>query len=392
MRGIKAEGGWAVVATEETEVHHTSDISPYVEGRIWDDRDIPAHVMLTDAVHEHGALAAIQLVHNGMGAGNSYTRIPPMGPSHRSVSGDISPIQARRMDKSDIADLRKWHRQAVARSLQAGYDIVYVYAGHGGTTLQHFLSRQYNDRDDEYGGSLENRARLLREVLEDTLEEVDGRAGVACRLAIDELIGDCGIQRDDMAELLGLIGELPDVWDFVAGYWEDDSVTSRFGPENDREDLLRGLKELTTKPVVGVGRFTSPDTMVRMVKQGVLDFIGAARPSIADPFLPSKIEEGRADEIRECIGCNICVAGDWTMSPIRCTQNPSMGEEWRWPPGRRGGAMGSVARSAIRSNIRMGSRFSLPTTCSTAFAPRGGASRSTTTITTTWVESSPSLS
>ncbi len=334
MRGIKAEGGWAVVATEETEIHHTSDISPAIEGRIWDDRDIPAHALVTDAIHEHGALAAIQLVHNGMWAGNFYTRIPPMGPSHRAVAGDISPIQARRMDKSDIVDLRRWHRQAVARSLEAGYDIVYVYAGHNGTTLQHFLSPQYNDRTDEYGGSLENRARLLREVLEDTFEEVDGRAGVACRLAIDELIGDRGLRRDDMDELMSLIGELPDVWDFVAGPWEDDSVTSRFGPENNREDLLRGLKELTAKPVIGVGRFTSPDTMVRMVNQGVLDFIGAARPSIADPFLPNKIEEGRANEIRECIGCNICVAGDWTMSPIRCTQNPAMGEEWRrgWHP------------------------------------------------------------
>jgi len=73
-----------------------------------------------------------------------------------------------------------------------------------------------------------------------------------------------------------------------------------------------------------------------MIRQGILDFIGAARPSIADPFLPRKIEEGRLDEIRECIGCNICVSGDWTMSPIRCTQNPSMGDEWRrgWHPER----------------------------------------------------------
>ena len=85
-----------------------------------------------------------------------------------------------------------------------------------------------------------------------------------------------------------------------------------------------------------MGRFTSPDTMVRMIRQGILDFIGAARPSIADPYLPRKIEEGRLEDIRECIGCNICVTGDYTMSPIRCTQNPSMGEEWRrgWHPER----------------------------------------------------------
>lgn len=334
MRGMKAEGGWAVIATEETEIHHSSETAPYIEGRIWDDRDIPAHLLVTDAIHAHGSLAAIELVHSGMAAANKYSRIPPMGPSHRPVRGDLYPIQSRRMDRHDIADLRRWHREAVARSLEAGYDIVYVYAGHDLSTLQHFLSRRYNDRSDEYGGSLENRARLLREVLEDTLEEVDGRGGVACRIAVDELIGDKGFTRDEMGELMTIIGDMPDVWDFMVGSWPDDSVTSRFGPENQREDLMKGLKGLTTKPVVGVGRFTSPDTMVRLVRQGVLDFIGAARPSIADPFLPRKIEEGRAEEIRECIGCNICVSGDFTMSPIRCTQNPSMGEEWRrgWHP------------------------------------------------------------
>ena len=132
------------------------------------------------------------------------------------------------------------------------------------------------------------------------------------------------------------MGELPDLWDFVAGPWEDDSATARFEDEGHQEQHVRGLKALTTKPVVGVGRFTSPDTMVRMIRDGVLDFIGAARPSIADPFLPEKIEQGRLEDIRECIGCNICVAGDATMTPIRCTQNPSMGEEWRrgWHPER----------------------------------------------------------
>ena len=94
------------------------------------------------------------------------------------------------------------------------------------------------------------------------------------------------------------------------------------------------MKQLTTKPVVGVGRFTSPDTMVSQIKRGVLDFIGAARPSIADPFLPKKIEEGRIDDIRECIGCNMCVSSDYTSTNLRCTQNPTMGEEWRrgWHP------------------------------------------------------------
>jgi dimethylamine/trimethylamine dehydrogenase len=103
------------------------------------------------------------------------------------------------------------------------------------------------------------------------------------------------------------------------GSWELDSATSRFAAEAEREPLIAGLKQLSAKPVVGVGRFTSPDTMVRQVRAGILDMIGAARPSIADPFLPAKIQAGRLDDIRECIGCNICISGDMTMSPIRCS-------------------------------------------------------------------------
>jgi dimethylamine/trimethylamine dehydrogenase len=335
MRGVKAEGGWAVVCTEEVELHHSTDVAGYVEGRLWDDADIPMHERLVEKVHEHGSLAGIELVYSGMTAANLYVRQPPMGPSHLPVQ-TTDPVQARRMSKRDIADLRRWHRAAVERSLRAGYDLVYVYAAHGLTTIQHFLSRRYNDRTDEYGGSIENRARLLREVLEDTVEQVAGRAAVACRICVDEQVGDRGIDRGEIEAVLGMVGELPDVWDFMVGEWDFDSLTSRFAEEGAQEQYVRGLKSLTSKPVVGVGRFTSADTMVRMVRDGVLDMIGAARPSIADPFLPVKIEEGRWEDIRECIGCNICVTGDATATPIRCTQNPSMGEEWRrgWHPER----------------------------------------------------------
>jgi dimethylamine/trimethylamine dehydrogenase len=116
--------------------------------------------------------------------------------------------------------------------------------------------------------------------------------------------------------------------------WSNDSIASRFGKEGHQEKYIAFVKGLTTKPVVGVGRYTSPDSMVSAIQRGVIDLIGAARPSIADPFLPNKIREGRTEDIRECIGCNICVTGDTRFVPIRCTQNPTMGEEWRrgWHP------------------------------------------------------------
>ncbi|HET7130390.1 MAG TPA: FAD-dependent oxidoreductase [Gaiellaceae bacterium] len=335
MRGVKAEGGWAVVCTEEVDFHPDSDTSGFIEGRLWDDADIPMHERLVAEVHAHNSLAGIELVHNGMASANLYGRIPPAGPSHLPVKG-YEPIQARAMTHDDIGALRRRHRAAVRRALTAGYDLVYVYAAHNLSTFQHFLSPWSNLRDDDYGGALGNRVRLLREVLEDTREECDGRAAVACRIVVDELHGTDGIQRGEMDALFALIGELPDVWDVMVGAWEDDSLASRFGREAWTEEHFRGIKQLTSKPVVGIGWLTSPDTMVRLVQSGVLDLIGAARPSIADPFLPVKIEEGRLEDIRECIGCNVCVTGDWTMTPIRCTQNPSMGEEWRrgWHPER----------------------------------------------------------
>ena len=335
MRRIKAEGGWAVVCTEQVEIHPTSDIGPFIELRLWDDQDLPALARIADKIHEGGALAGIELAHNGLNSPNLISREPPLGPQNLPVvSWNYDPVQAREMTKADIADMRYWHREAVRRSLQAEYDIVYVYAGHAIGGLHHFLSRRYNNRTDEYGGSIENRVRLLREILEDTREVCDGKAAVACRISVDELLGDDGITRAEIEDVIGMLGDHPDLWDFVLGSWEDDSVTSRFGPEAEQEPYVRGLKALTTKPVVGVGRFTSPDMMVHQIKTGVLDLIGAARPSIADPFLPRKIETGNLEDIRECIGCNICVSGDFTMSPIRCTQNPTMGEEFRrgWHP------------------------------------------------------------
>ncbi len=335
MRRVKAEGGWAVVCTEQVEIHPTSDIAPFIELRIWDEQDLPALARIADAVHEGGALAGIELAHNGLNAPNLYSREIPLAPGHLPVATfSYDPVQARAMTKADIADLRRWHRTAVRRSLQVGYDLVYVYAGHALGGIHHFLSPRYNQRTDEYGGSPRNRMRLLREILEETYEEVSGRAAVACRITIDERLGHTGISRPQIEEILGELGEHPDLWDFVLGSWEDDSNTSRFGPEGEQEEYVAGLKQLTSKPVVGVGRFTSPDLMVRQVRTGILDLIGAARPSIADPFLPDKIRTGRLETIRECIGCNICVSGDFTMSPIRCTQNPTMGEEFRrgWHP------------------------------------------------------------
>ncbi|MGE5249111.1 MAG: FAD-dependent oxidoreductase [Bacteroidota bacterium] len=338
MRAVKAEGGWGVVCTEEVEIHHSTDLSPFFEGRLWDDADIPALALMADAVHKYGALAGIELTYSGRGACNLSSRTPALGAASMGITGGTGyePGQARAATRDDLHQIRKWHRSAALRAKQAGFDIIYVYAAHGLSLAMHLLSRA-NDRADEYGGALTNRVRFLRELIEDTREAVGEKCAVAVRLAVDELMGPAGLEAQGEArEIIGLLADMPDLWDVNLSGWSNDSATSRFEKQGFQERYTSFVKEITTRPVVGVGRYTSPDAMLSAIQRGVLDLIGAARPSIADPFLPTKIREGRLEDIRECIGCNICVTGDTRFVPLRCTQNPTMGEEWRrgWHPER----------------------------------------------------------
>ena len=333
MREVKAEGGWGTVCTEYCSIHPSSDDEPYPSASIWDDRDVDALSLMVEKVHAHGALAGIELWHGGAASANNYSREAPLGPTSRPA-GVTDPVQTRAMDKSDIRELKRWHLQAALRAKRAGFDIVYVYACHW-YLLRQFLSPS-NQRTDEYGGSIENRARLLRELIEETKEAVGDSCAIAVRFSASSGGEDDNQDTTEPRAVLELLADLPDLWDITVHDYTYEMGTSRFVPEAGLEQTMSWVKQVTDKPVVSVGRFTSPETMLRLVRQGVIDLVGAARPSISDPFLPEKIAAGRDDEIRECIGCNICYAGDQNGTPIRCTQNPTMGEEWRrgWHPER----------------------------------------------------------
>ena len=331
LRGMKAEGGWGTVCTEYCSIHPSSDDDPYPSASIWDDEDVRSLSLMVDKVHNHGALAGVELWHGGAASANHYSREAPLGPFSRPA-GVYDPIQTRAMDKEDIRELKRWHVEAAVRAQRAGFDIVYVYACHW-YLLKEFLNPS-NQRSDEYGGSLENRVRLLRELIEETKEAVGDTCAVAVRFAASSGGPDDDQDTAEPRAVVELLADLPDLWDITVHDYSHEMGSSRFVQEGSLEATVSWVKEVTNKPVVSVGRFTSPETMLRLVRQGVIDLVGAARPSIADPFLPQKIAEGREDDIRECIGCNICYSGDQTGTPIRCTQNPTMGEEWRkgWHP------------------------------------------------------------
>jgi dimethylamine/trimethylamine dehydrogenase len=331
MRETKAEGGWGVVCTEYCSIHPSSDESPLPTAALWDEDDVRAHALMTEKVHRHGALAGVELWHGGGTSANLMTRDGAIGARSRPSAG-LNPVQCRAMDKRDIRELRRWHVAAAKRAQRAGFDIVYVYATHG-YLLAQFLHPD-NQRTDEYGGALENRVRIVRELLEETKEAVGETCAVALRFSTSSGGPDGKPDTEEKREVVALLADLPDLWDLSVHDYSYEMGSSRFTREAALEAYVSWVKQSTQKPVVGVGRFTSPDTMLRQVKEGILDLIGAARPSIADPFLPNKIREGRLDDIRECIGCNLCYAADYQGIPIRCTQNPAMGEEYRrgWHP------------------------------------------------------------
>ncbi len=342
FRAMKAEGGWAAVSTEYCSIAPESDDMHRVSARIWDDGDVRNLSLMCDLVHEHDSLAAVELWHGGPTAPRHETRIPSLGPSQAvHMFGFGSSCKA--MDRSDIKRVRQEYVDAAKRSRAAGFDIITIHITGGGSLPHQFLLPLWNQRTDEYGGSFENRARFAVEITEQIREAVGDECAIAIRFGIDTLPapegwGDRGIRAaGEGLQFVEHLDDLVDFWDIniASTEWGEDAGPSRTHPEDFQRPFVLDVKKHTKKPVMNVGRFTSPDTMVDLVVSAQLDIIGAARPSIADPFLPLKIQEGRFDDIRECIGCNMCISR-WEIGgpPLVCTQNATSGEEYRrgWHP------------------------------------------------------------
>lgn len=342
FRATKAEGGWGAVFTEMCTISPDCDVSPLISAKLWDEDDVRSLAAMCDAVHSHGALAGVELLHTGGAAANQESRTGGRGVS-QTPNDIIIMTSARAMSRAEIRALRREHVDGALRARRAGFDLLTVFCGLG-TIPIHLLYPFYNQRTDEYGGPFENRIRFTRELLEDLREAIDDCA-IGIRFSIDTLaepygLGDGGVRAEaEGKDFIAALDRLVDYWDLNIGTlnWGEDAGPSRFFKSNHQARYTRIAKTVAIKPTVNVGRFTDPDLMVEVIRSGQCDIIGAARPSIADPFLPKKIEEGRVDDIRECIGCNMCVS-KWEQGgpPIVCTQNPTSGEEYRrgWHPER----------------------------------------------------------
>ncbi|MDR3324167.1 MAG: FAD-dependent oxidoreductase [Zoogloeaceae bacterium] len=341
MRGMKAEGGWGVVFTEYCSIHPESDEYPWTSARIWDEGDVINLRHMCDVAHQYKSLAGVQLWYGGIHSPNLESRETGRAPS--GLASNMFPsrsLYASEMDGSDILAVQNMYLLAARRAEQAGFDLLEVSGGDSTIPIQ-FLEPRYNLRTDKYGGSLENRARFYIELMTKLKREFGDRCAITTRFELDTLHGAHGIEAKEdgvrFVEMLNREG-VCDLWSVKIGdyeEWGEDAGASRYRKSGWMVPFVKEAKRVVgNTPVVVNGRFTSPDDMVAILRSGVADIIGAARPSIADPFLPNKIDEGRLEDIRECIGCNMCVSKFNQCGQMQCTQNQTAMEEYRrgWHP------------------------------------------------------------
>src|SRR6185437_8487225 len=221
---------------------------PLPYATLWDDDDVRSHALMTAAVHRHGALAGIELWHGGGCVMNRLNRSPSMSPSgtgwmptHVSYIGNQRP---RVMEREDIRALLDAQKRAAQRARSAGFDIVYVYAGMGYLPYE-FLLPEWNHRTDAYGGSVANRVRIVRELLEVTREAVAGQCAVALRISLEELRARPSERAESEAhEVVALLAEVPDLWDVKLDSSPTDCAPSRFAAEGSHEPIIDFVKKV----------------------------------------------------------------------------------------------------------------------------------------------------
>ena len=336
-RAVRAEGGWAAVSTEFSSVNSESDEFPLHSTDLWDEEDARRHALMVESVHRHGALASIELHHGGAHAMRRISRQPALSAS--GLAAELPPPAGppgtpKVMTREDIDRTRESFVDAAVRARDVGYDVIDVLAGYGYLFAQ-FLSPFHNHRTDQYGGSLENRARFWIETLSAIRSAVGDECAIATRMSL-QTQGPWGHTIEDSVALVEMADPQVDLWDLNVGSvldWGSDISPSRVIPEGSNLELFERVRAATTKPVMGVSRWTSPDAMAAAVRSGVIDIIGSARQSIADPYFPRKIAEGRIEDVRECMGINHCISR-LDRGNLTCAQNATAGEEYRrgWHP------------------------------------------------------------
>ena len=294
----------------------------------FDATTVPGLRRIVDAVHDNGARIFGQLTHMGNQTRSVETFQPLAAPSNVPdlTVGEVP----RPLTVDEVHQLVAAFAASAANLVQAGFDGVEIKVAHDGI-LGQFLSLLKNVRADEYGGSLENRCRIIVEVLQ-AIRDVIGDRPLGVRLGINKhLQGDYGV--DEAVVYAKMVARVADYISTDSGSWESiDWLTPPMTtPQGAMLSDVRRVKEAVDVVVIGNARIVWPGMAEEALEHGACDLIGLARPLIADPYWAAKAREGRFDEIRGCIGCNQkCIARLLQNLPIACVQNPASGHEYEY--------------------------------------------------------------
>jgi len=331
----QAKGGAGLIISEVTAVHPTGSVGPNHLGA-YHDRFIPGLKKYAAAVHEVGGKTAMQLHHAGRESFFLLQKGEAIGPS--AIPSVVYRMAPREMTLEDIHEVVDAFGQAARRAREAGFDAVEVHGAHG-YLLTQFLSALSNQREDEYGGSLANRARFVIEVLQSVRKSVGDDFPISLRISAEEFIKN-GYKVEDLQPILpDFVNAGADIIHASLGtHGSPGGVTSAPPEYEPGFNVWRAkkIKESVDVPVIAVGRFTDPSLADEVIARGDADMVSFGRQQLADPDFLAKAKQGRVKDIRICIACNQGCIERLMLEPgstVRCAINPETAQELIYPQG-----------------------------------------------------------
>ncbi len=328
---LRAKGGAGAVTVSELMVHPATDGSHayHLDESILN--SLASATYTADGIRRHGAIPSLELSHSGMYAGTYMTdkrrqkSMNQWGPSD-TVRPDG--VEVKALTKEMIQEIAASYAHVAGLAKRAGFEMLMIHGGHG-WLLNQFLSPYFNKRNDEYGGSLENRCRFAVEVLQAVRKEVGPFFPVEFRMSGSELF-EGGYDIQEGCRIAQQLEPYIDLLHVSAGTYQrgfGDTHPSMFKEHGCNVYLAAEIKKHVSVPVATIGGLNAPEQMEEIIASGKADVVYMARALLADPFLPRKITENRPEEIVKCLRCFTCMAERAATSTRRCTVNPLIGRE-----------------------------------------------------------------
>lgn len=323
---LRAKGGVGLIILENANVEYPVGSNGTSQIRIDHDSFMPRFYQLVETLHKSGATVAIQINHAGASASSARTGMETVSSSNipTKAGGEIP----RPMTKEEILHTVKKYGEAAKRAQDIGFDAVEIHCGHS-YLMSQFISPYYNKRTDEFGGSVENRMRFPRMVLEEVRKKVGPWFPIILRISAEERV-EGGNTLEDTLEYLEYLDEFVDLYDVSCGLNPSlqYQIDSNFLPDGWRSYMARAVKDKFGKPVMNAGNYRDPEVVEKVLESGDVDIVGMGRGLIAEPNWVKKVADGEEDMLRKCISCNVGCAGNriGVNRPIRCTVNPAVPE------------------------------------------------------------------